>query len=336
MNQFLRDILDQPAALAAVTDHLSGPGRSGLAAAAQLLRSSQRIVVSSMGSALFSAEPLAWALSRWHPGVHLVETAELLREHGHPASTHVLVSRSGESGEIAALAPLIRQRGGRLLAITMTPDSTLARHADVVLHDPASFDGLICTKAFTSLLLTGLLADAQAREALDQRMVSALHQLFTWMRDSADALSRQIASHPAMDADGLGFLAHGVGMTVARAGHLWTEEAARVRCDVQSLGMFNHGPLESVDAEFAAVVIDLATHPASRQHRRTLASKGARLLVIADAVDADVAVVLPGTDLPEGFLTIPAALPVQLIAYHLARMRGLEPGVFRHVGWVVT
>jgi fructoselysine-6-P-deglycase FrlB-like protein len=90
-----------------------------------------------------------------------------------------------------------------------------------------------------------------------------------------------------------------------------------------------------VDDALAVVVIDLVSTEDSRRHRRDLRARRATLLTIAGEPGDDVDVVLPGADLPVALRAVPAALPVQWCAYHLAQACGQEPGDFRHVGWVV-
>ena len=75
MNRYLQDILDQPETLQAVLDYCIGPGWEEIRSGAKILQKARRIVVTSMGSALYSCVPIHCALSRIHPNAQLVETA---------------------------------------------------------------------------------------------------------------------------------------------------------------------------------------------------------------------------------------------------------------------
>ena len=124
MNRFLSDILAQPEALQQVLAELVGPQRSRVERAVVMIAQARRVVVTSMGSALFSSMPMHHVLQDTHPNVHLAETADLLCAAPYfERSLYIITSRSGESGEVAAFARQIRAQGGKLLAITMTPDS---------------------------------------------------------------------------------------------------------------------------------------------------------------------------------------------------------------------
>jgi glucosamine 6-phosphate synthetase-like amidotransferase/phosphosugar isomerase protein len=336
MNRFLADILEQPAVLQQVLAHGAGPGRAEVRAAAARIRSAARVVVTSMGSALISGMPVAWALSRIHHNVRLAETAELLRETIDPAPLYLVLSRSGESVEVAEFARRLRERGGALVAITMTPGSTLARHADIVVHDIASFDGFICTKAFSSLILVGLLIAAELGGELGDALMSALSASFADMERQAPQLRSAISALAPSGAGGVTFLAEGAGMCLAHAGALWTEEAARVRCSASSFAQFRHGPIEQVDAAFHGCWIDLAPSERTRAMHAELTRHGGRVAVVTAAGAYPGAFAFALGDLPEAFRVLAPAIAVQLIAWRTASGLGLEPGQMRYLGWVVT
>ena len=337
MNQFLQDIFAQPAELQRVLDDLAGPHRGQLRAAAALMKSARRIVVTSMGSAYFSAWPVAFMLGQVHPNVHLVETEQLLREAPFFEETlYIIPSRSGESGEIARFAKLIRQRGGRLLAITMTPASTLATNADLVLHDISSFDGLICTKAYTTLVLTGLLAVSEMLGKLDQALVDNLAANFQWMERHKQQALDHLAAMPALrDAAGVTFLSQGAGLALAGTAALWTEEAARVRASYNSFGNFHHGPVEQVDERFVGCWIDLSPDARSRELYAEIVSHRPTLVTVSLPGVHAGAFEVPAAALPEAYRVIPAALVAQLLAYQVAVGRGCNPGEMRYLNWLV-
>jgi glucosamine--fructose-6-phosphate aminotransferase (isomerizing) len=336
MNEFLRDILDQPATLRQVLSDAVGPRRRDLAAAAAMLRAAPAVVVTSMGSALLSCMPVARALARLHPNARLEETSELLREAHDPRPLYLMLSRSGESREVVEMSRRIRERGGSLIAITMTPDSTMARNADLVLHDTASFDGFICTKAFTSLILVGLLAAAELEGTLGQELVAALDASLVEMARVAEQMRERIAGMPPCEpGHGLTFLSEGAGLALAHAGALWTEEAARVRASASSFSQFRHGPIEQVDGRFRGCWIDLAPSARSRAMFDELRGHGGRVEVVSlpGAYDGASAFAVGG--LPENFRVIAPALAVQLIAWRVASAAGEEPGAMRYLEWVV-
>jgi glucosamine--fructose-6-phosphate aminotransferase (isomerizing) len=338
MNTFLKDILDQPATLRNVLEHFSPfsqfDSANDLANAALVLKSARRIVLTSMGSAYFSLMPMAEALGCIHPCVHLIETAELMKQAPFPNTTYLMMSRSGESAEIAAFAKMIKERGDPLLAITMTPESTLARLATWVLHDPASYDGFICTKAYTSMALTGLLLVSQMENALTSQLVANLQSAFQWLEQSKLNLLEQVKSIPWL-GNSLTFFSQGAGMGLAMSGALWIAEGARLRADFSSVAQFRHGPVEQVDDAFNGVWIDLDGDKFARRYIEFMIEKGARIFAICSDGDPATEMAIPSFNLPPQYRVIMAAMPVQMIAYCSGVCKGHEPGEMRYLSWVI-
>ena len=337
MNTFLQDILEQPAVLGQVLSAFVGDGptvRADIREAAEKVARSPRVVLTSMGSAYYSCMPMANALSRVHPNVQLIETAELMRLPLFPGTLYIILSRSGESGEVATFSTVLRERGESLVAITMTPDSTLARNASLVIHDPSPYDGLICTKAYTTLVLTGLLVASSVQGTVDDTLMGALRQAFDWMEHEKDALVDQVRSYAGL-GHSLTFLARGSGLGLAAAGSLWMEEGARVRASWAGIDGFMHGPIEQVDEDFLGVWIDLLPDATSARQYRDAVSRGGALIPLSLPGAYSEGIAVPVGDLPEPYRAIPAALPIQLMAQQAAANRGLVAGQMRYIGWLI-
>jgi len=334
MNTFLEDILAQPAALRLTLASMLEENEAALEQAAEMIGGASRLVLTSMGSAHYSLAPVAYALSRLHPNVHLVETGEQMSLPFVPGTLYVIMSRSGKSKEIAGFAAVLRQRGERLLAITMTPDSTLAKNANLVVYDPAPYDGFICTKAYTSMGLIGMLIVSRLENRLDQPLVDGLGKAFDWMEAHQDAMLKQMQSI-AWLGKSLTFLSRRAGMSLAQSGALWLEEAARRRAAYSSIDFFLHGPVEQVDEGYHGVWIDLAPDVLSRAQYREVAGKGGALICVGPEAAGPTGFKIPAFDLPEVYRILPAALPVQMIAYQSAAALGLRAGDMRYLNWVV-
>jgi fructoselysine-6-P-deglycase FrlB-like protein len=334
MNPFLGDILAQPAALRLTLESMLKEDQAALDQAAGMIGAAERVVLTSMGSALYSLAPMAYALARLHPNVHLVETGEQMDMPFLPGTLYVIMSRSGESKEIAGFAAELRRRGEPLLAITMTPDSTLAKNASQVMIDPAPYDGFICTKAYTSLALIGMLIVSRLENSLDRRLVDGLGQAFEWMDKHKNTMLAQIQDIHWL-GESLTFLSRRAGMSLAQSGALWLEEAARKRASYSSIDFYMHGPLEQVDEGFRGVWIDLAPDELSRAQYQAVAAKGGSLICVGPQAGGHTGVDVPAFDLPEVYRILPAAMPVQMIAYQTAAALGLEAGQMRYLSWVV-
>ena len=334
MNTFLEDILAQPAALELVLADMGSKNRPSLERAADLIKSAPRIVLTSMGSAYYSLFPMAYALSRLHSNVHLVETSELIGMPFFPGTLYIIFSRSGESGEIVEFSNLLRQRRENLIAVTMTPASTLAKNASLVIQDIAPFDGFICTKAYSSLALIGLLICSAIEGTFTPGLESNLRDTFTWMEENKQHLVDEVRNLDWLGASTT-FLSRGVGLGLAMSGELWLEEAARISAAHMSIANFLHGPVEQVDERFHGVWIDLQPDELSTIQYHKICSKQGHLVMVAPGAAYSNQFNLPTFDLPAPYRVLSAALPVQLLAYQSAANLGLQAGEMRYLDWVI-
>ena len=141
MNSILKNIYEQPAELKRVLDDLTGPKLGQLRDLARIMALSGEIVLTSMGSALYSLMPMYEVLrERGYRNVTLEETGDLIR---HPermsrGALYVLMSRSGERREVADFAVRCREHGLTTLSITMTQNSTMATNTTYMLHNISS------------------------------------------------------------------------------------------------------------------------------------------------------------------------------------------------------
>lgn len=338
MNRFLQDILDQPLELKQVLQYSLNEEYSNIRKAAELIQNSERIVLTSMGSALFSLMPMHNYLSKMHPNCQLIETSELLMSNPFAERTlYIIMSRSGESGEIAEFAKILNSRDLSLIAITMTPDSTLAKNAMLSIHDPASYDGFICTKAYTSMALQGLLIASEFDEGLQKSRESSLNELFNWMENNKNKLLDNISRSPVLNKPkGIYFLSHGSGLAIAKVAQLYTEEAARKIASHSSFGMFHHGPVEQIDENFNCVWIDLSPDERSLELFKEANSKKGKIMVVSvEGSPYKSEFLLPNLLLPPEHLCLGAAMILQMCAYQISISLGLDPGNMRYCNWVI-
>ena len=164
------------------------------------------------------------------------------------------------------------QHAEKLIAVTMTPTSTLARNASLVIHDVASYDGFICTKAFTSLALIGSLICSAIEGTLTPELENHLRYSFTWMENNKQVLLAE-GKQPGLAWCQCNFSLTGRGLGLAMTGALWLEEAARVRASFMGIDNFLHGPVEQVDERFHGVWIDLQPDELSSSQYRSMCSK---------------------------------------------------------------
>lgn len=124
MNSILKNIYEQPAELERVLDDLTVPKLGELRACAREMARADEIILTSMGSAFYSLMPMYEELrDRGYRNIALEETGDLIRhpERMNASALYVLMSRSGESREVADFAVWCREQGYTTLSVTMRP-----------------------------------------------------------------------------------------------------------------------------------------------------------------------------------------------------------------------
>ncbi len=349
MNVLLQNIYEQPSELKKVLDDLRGPKLDKAREISHLMQIADEIVLTSMGSAFYSLMPMYEALQEiGRKKVTLVETADLIQhpERMNKHALYILMSRSGESREVADFSIYLERNHYLSAAITMTPDSTMAKHCTYVLHDIASYDAIVCIKAYSSMVLCGLfLVSMMGRDEPDESLNQKLYQAFDWMEEEKENIFRQIKEIPYFDkADGFYMISRGYGINMMRSGSLWVEETAKLMSNVMSVDNFYHGPMEVIRFQKRVkqitipVLLDVLTDDRSRMIWGKITEAAADSIYIgAEGKEASggCCLIYPEFALPKSCTTLIIALYLQLISFQCAVCRGIEPGTFLDEGWVV-
>lgn len=349
MNVLLKNIFEQPSELKRVLDDLSGPKLEQVRQISYMMQIANEIVLTSMGSAFYSLMPMYEELrSQRKCKVVLEETANLIQhpERINKNALYIMMSRSGESREVADFSKYLKENNCCSIAITMTPDSTMAKNCSYMLHDIASYDAIVCIKAYSSMALCGLFcASMIGRKEEDTVLISRLHQAFDWMMKEKENISAKMKEIPYFEnTDSFYMLSRGFGINMMRSGSLWTEETAKTLSNVMSIDNFYHGPMEIIrsHAIVKSVTTPVLLNVIPDERSEMIWSK------INEAVPRSVYIgperiratggitfVYPEFDLPGAYTTLVIALYLQLLSYQCAVAKGIEPGTFFDEGWIV-
>ena len=302
-----------------------------------------------MGSSYFACHPAVAELARAGiPAVH-ADAAELLHFRTRMLSGRVavvIVSQSGESAEVVRLVRAVRAlpRPPAVIAVTNGPHNTLAAGADVALDTLAGEEAGPSTKTFVSaLVVLGALARVLAGVGPDDAVVRAGEDAAL----AADAIEKLLCQPELAErlvalwgarARGV-LLGRGPSRAAAEMGALTIKEAAARPVESLQAAQFRHGPLELAGSDLAAFVF--ATEPETLALDLglvdELAGLGTTVVAVTPAPDAPGAAVT--VRVPNLHRTVaPAAsiVPVQLLAWQLARSHGRTPGTFVHAAKVTT
>jgi glutamine---fructose-6-phosphate transaminase (isomerizing) len=299
--------------------------------------SAGQLLFTGMGSSYHACYAPVTALAARGIAATMVDSAELAHFRMptlRPDTLLVCVSQSGESAELVRLVqalPAGRERP-TVAAITNGSANTLARAADIALDTRAGEEHGPSTMTFATAL--GVLDAAFGDDAPFERAALELERVLFAPEEQANELAAWIDGRPT-----LALLGRGSARAAAEMGALTLKEAARFAAESLQTAQFRHGPLELAGPELAAILI--ATEDPTRSLDMGLAEElsaaGAAVLVISQGGSAphDAHAVTVGP-LRGGLAAAVATVPAQLLAWRLARSRGLSPGEFAVAAKVTT
>jgi glucosamine--fructose-6-phosphate aminotransferase (isomerizing) len=268
-----------------------------------------------------------------------------------PGSLTVAISQSGETADTLAAARLARRLGSRLLALTNVVGSTLSREADDILYTRAGPEiAVASTKAYLAMLVAQYLLALRIRtargvvdDALAERVAHGLSLLPEHIAAALgdEPLVRQAAER-IVDAQDVYFIGRGLDYAVAMEGSLKLKEVSYLHSEAMPAGELKHGTLALVTAgtPVVAVITQQAVYEKTISAIQEVKARGGAVIAVAYDDDTeigkhvDTVMRIPRADDLLGPVT--AAVPLQLLAYHVARLRGHDIDQPRNLAKSVT
>jgi glucosamine--fructose-6-phosphate aminotransferase (isomerizing) len=313
-----------------------------------------RVVLVGCGSAYYACLSGRIALENW---AHMPAEVEIASEFRYrqailgERTLVVAVSQSGETVDTFHALREARRRGARTVALTNVVDSLLAREADGALYTRAGPEiGVASTKCHASQIAMlqllalhfacqrGTLEEDEGRE-LARGLLGLPGLVGSAIAKMDDYLS---VAHRLAEVKDVYFLGRGVGYGIALEGALKLKELAYVRAEAYPAGEMKHGPIALIDER--AVVVAIATR--GRLWEKVMANiaevkaRGATVVAVCDQADSDTAaaadLILEIPPVSELLSPVVAIVPLQVLAYGVARERGNDVDRPRNLAKVVT
>jgi glutamine---fructose-6-phosphate transaminase (isomerizing) len=267
------------------------------------------------------------------------------------SSLLIPISQSGETADTRAGLSAGKERGAKSLAICNAVGSSIARDADCVFYTHAGPEiGVASTKAFTTQLLALYLIAlylGQRRGTLTRdevrRRLGELLRLPTWVQETLDLdVKIRETAHTYMNAQNFLYLGRGLNYPIALEGALKLKEISYIHAEGYAAGEMKHGPIALIDQNMPVVV--LATRsPVLEKIQGNLeevAARGGRLIALTEPdnyqVMERVESVIPVPAVPLELSPIVLSAPLQLLAYHIADLRGTDVDQPRNLAKSVT
>ena len=251
---------------------------------------------------------------------------------------------------LAALR-LAREKGAHTVAITNMMGTQITRDADNVLYTRAGLEmGVAATKTFTAQVTLLTLLALQLAEVRKTLPADEVHALIAEVDDLPGKVSTFLsAGHPIDEVAERHcqkpfflYLGRHVGLPVCLEGALKLKEISYIPTEAYSAGEMKHGPIALLDETTPVVCIATDSHVYDKvvSNIQEVRARGAQVIAIATdgnediQHDADDVIFVPRT---HPFLQpIVATLPLQLLAYRIARLRGLNVDQPRNLAKTVT
>lgn len=264
----------------------------------------------------------------------------------------LFISQSGETMDTLASLRYAREQGQHIASVVNVPESTIARESDTVWQTYAGPEiGVASTKAFTTqLAVLACLTIALARDkksigdAEEDRLISALTEV---PARAADVLNHDEAikdiAHVVAKARDVLYLGRGTSYPMALEGALKLKEISYIHAEGYAAGEMKHGPIALIDEHVPVIVIapsdDLFEKTAS--NLQEVVAREGKVVFFTDQAGSDqlsdlavATVALPTVD--PFVAPLLHAIPVQLLAYHVATIKGTDVDQPRNLAKSVT
>jgi glucosamine--fructose-6-phosphate aminotransferase (isomerizing) len=268
-----------------------------------------------------------------------------------PRTLTLVISQSGETADTLAALREAHAKGGKVVAVCNVVESSIARESDGVIYTHAGPEiGVASTKAFTTQLVALVLLtlhlgrvrgalDADASRALVEALVGLPRQVEACLE--LDGEIEKIAQE-LMHARDFLYLGRGNQYPIALEGALKLKEISYIHAEGYPAGEMKHGPIALIDENLPVVI--LAPHNDTFEkvaaNLEEVQARGGRVVAVTDRAAGELAAkaytVLTVPTTVDDLMPVLTSIPMQLLAYHIAVLKGTDVDQPRNLAKSVT
>lgn len=353
----LKEIYEQPQVIGETLHAIVNPAERKLVLpdSAVDLATAERLTLIACGTSYYACMTAKY----WFESIARIPVeVDIASEYRYRDTVHpkngvaIFISQSGETVDTLAALRHAKQGGQQILSIVNVPESAIARESDAVIRTLAGPEiGVASTKAFTTqltVLACLAVATARARGVIgaeeEAKMIGSLTEVPARAAEvlNHDEAIREIAVSVAEARDVL-YLGRGTNYPIALEGALKLKEISYIHAEGYAAGEMKHGPIALIDEGVPNIFIA----PNDRWFEKTASNiqevkaRGGKVIAFSDAEGAarlrdgaEATIALPVVD---AFVSpILYAIPVQLLAYHVAVIKGTDVDQPRNLAKSVT
>jgi glucosamine--fructose-6-phosphate aminotransferase (isomerizing) len=356
----LKEIHEQPDAVAeTITDRLptlDGVDLSDVDLSDDFLRNIDRIVIVACGTSYHAGLVGRYAIEQWArvPVEMDIASEYRYREPVHRPNDLVIgITQSGETADTLAAMRLAKEGGSKVLAICNVMGSQATRDADAVLYTRSGIEiSVAATKTFVSQVAAMYLLGARLAELRQTMPLESVSEIVAELKSLPSKLQETIAStdervraiaRAQHDQRFFMYIGRHIGLAVCLEGALKLKEISYIPADAYAAGEMKHGPIALLDEStpVVAVATDSPHVDKMLSNMEEVRARGADVIAVAtEGCEAAV------TDAADQILFVPrtdwilqpivAVVPLQLLAYYIAREKGLNVDQPRNLAKTVT
>ena len=304
-----------------------------------VLREVDKVFVVACGTAYHSGLVAKYAIEHWTRLPVEIDIASEFRYRDPvlgPDTLTLAVSQSGETIDTLEAARHARRQGSSLLAVTNTVGSSLAREADGVIYMHAGPEiGVAATKTFATQMVSQYILAMYLAQVRGSMFPEEIAEVLTRMWElpaqvqraiELDAQVQELAQRFQGSHDWL-FIGRHTGFPAALEGALKLKEISYVHAEGYPAGELKHGPIALVEDGVPVVAVATKCHvyPKMLSNIQEVRARGAEVIAVATEGDEQIRGVaqhvLEVPETPELLSPVVVTVPLQLLAYHVARLR---------------
>jgi glucosamine--fructose-6-phosphate aminotransferase (isomerizing) len=319
-----------------------------------VLRHVDKVFVVACGTAYHSGLVAKYAIEHWTRMPVEIDIASEFRYRDPvlgPDTLTLAVSQSGETIDTLEAARHAARQGSRVLAVTNTLGSSLSREADAVMYTHAGPEiGVAATKTFATQMVALHLVALFLAQVRGPMFPEEVADVVAGLRALPDQVRRTLAldgqvhaiAEEIMDARDVLFIGRHTGFPAALEGALKLKEISYLHAEGHPAGELKHGPIALVEdgVPVVAVATECHVYPKMLSNIQEVRARGANVIAVASEGDDEISAyarhVLFVPRVPELFAPVVVTPPLQLLAYHVAKLRGCDVDQPRNLAKSVT
>lgn len=353
----LKEIFEQPAVIADTLNSFIHPitGKITVPDGVKELANASRLTISACGTAYYAGLTSKYWFERIARMPVETDVASEFRYRESPLpkdGAALFISQSGETLDTLEAMRYCKKHGQRTMAVVNAIESTIERETGLAVHTLAGPEiGVASTKAFTTqltVLACMALSFASIRgtitEAEEKTLSNALREIPSLAAQilKLDGQIEKIAK-AIMHARDVLYLGRGTSYPIALEGALKLKEISYIHAEGHAAGEMKHGPIALIDENVPVVVIAPRDHwfEKTASNLKEVHARGGKILLVSDkqgceSLKDDCEWMIEMPDCDPFVSAILYALPMQLLAYHVATLKGTDVDQPRNLAKSVT